>query len=266
MDRFLQYEILTKKAGLNHQTYNLKTLISEAYCTHRIPVISNMFLFGYHNDGKELCSDLSAYYDFKNVTVKGELYPCIFENELPNGISRTEIMEGLPLDDKQSYILKKFHPQKGQSWSNYKETFSPTEIVIPYQSHIWEKAQKVVDSIGTEFTCVHVRRRDVLKNHWRVIWHTRPGNIKKVLDSLHSPNDVYVMSDETKKAFFNPLSKYYSIHVYNDYDFLRTVKSEDNYQLFCIEKCIRTMAKYKVSTFDKIGEEDANAFLTMSKW
>jgi len=69
---YLRDKIYTNKVGLNKQKYNIKTLISAAYSTGRILVISSLFLFGYHNDNNEFSADLSKCYDFENFIVKGE--------------------------------------------------------------------------------------------------------------------------------------------------------------------------------------------------
>ena len=73
--KYLKIEGLTASAGLGHQQMNLKSILAYAYDRGLIPIIPEFHLAGMHNAGKAVFSDLSDYYDYSRLTIKGAPFP-----------------------------------------------------------------------------------------------------------------------------------------------------------------------------------------------
>ncbi len=250
--KYLQYKITTKKAGLKHQSYNLKTLIAEADALGRIPVISPIYLSGKHNNSNELYTNLENYYDLRNIRLKGKKQPICFPQEIDIEPKYYKFNEVIPSGDE--YVVKEFPLSEGCSWK-YAKTDCEVyyDVDLPYTRQIKENAKNVIDKLEKPYCCVHVRRGDVVRSlvykYWPLIWDTKPSSIIEKLDENKSPKTVYVMTNEKKKSFFNFKKSHYKVFLSTDFPFLEIISQQDNYLLFCIENIIMERAHLRISTF-----------------
>lgn len=253
-EKYLKYRITTTKAGLKHQSYNLKTLIAESYMTGRIPVISKLHLYGKHNFGKGLSTNLGEYYSLENISLKNSIQRIAYEEELAS--TPVQIPYNNPIPENEKFVEKVFPAWEGCSWKYVDSSFDIYhEVKLPYLNTLNALANQVISKLGENYACVHVRRGDVLKffSRYRRLWlDTRPARILQVLDKNSSPGNVYIMSNE-KSSFFRFKKSPYKFWLYSDFPTLADIRLEDNYKLFCIENIIMEHAKLRISTF-----KDAN--------
>ena len=250
--KYLQYNITTRKAGLKHQSYNLKTLIAEACALGRIPVISQVYLYGKHNNGNELYTTLGNYYDLRNIRLKGKKKPICFPQEVHIEPKFYKFDEVIPSGDE--YVVKEFPLNEGCSWKYAKTDYDIYyDVKLPYTKQIEEKAKKVIDKLEKPYSCVHVRRGDVVRSlaykYWPLIWDTKPSNIIEKLNENKSPLTVYIMTNERKRSFFDVKNSNYNILLSSDFPILAELSQQDNYLLFCIENMIMENAQLRISTF-----------------
>lgn len=249
-NKYLKYRITTTKAGLKHQSFNLKTLISEAFLTNRIPVISPVSLYGKHNFNKPLESNLSQYFDLENIFLNGQRQQVAYSESIELDAFNIKPEDPIPTDEP--FVEKVFPQDEGCSWKFVSSPFDIYySVVLKYQNEIYQKADQLTEILGNDYACVHVRRGDVLKlfsKKWPLFLDTRPKNILKVLSKNASPKNVYIMSNE-KPGFFKFPSTPYRIFLANDFPEIDAIRHIDNYRLFCIESVIMEKAKLRISTF-----------------
>jgi len=269
--RFLKYTITTHKAGLKHQLYNLKTLIYEAQRLGRIPIISSWHLFGYHNFKKGISTDFKKYFDLDKISIGGKHIEVAFEGDTTIPMESTEYKAGAQIDPKVPFAVRVFTPNNGCSWKfvevegdKYKEI--SLGVKVPYSNEVVELANRLSTEIGQPLTVVHVRRRDVLKKQFRLWTDTRPKNILKVLDRVGSDKNVYIMSNELKKHFFDKISNHYNLTTINDVEWLAEIQRQDNFMAFCIENQLLKLANKKVTTFSNNTDENWDGFLSKAKF
>ncbi len=266
-DKYLKYHISTRKAGLRHQAYNLKTLIYESHALGRFPVITKWLLFGYHNFNREVNTDFTKYFDFGGVQIGGLPIKVLMNKDLPpqEDMQIFQITESI--DSNVKMAIRQFPPSEGCSWKYIDTDFDIYhKVTIPYSKEVITLAGKLLQEIGSPFTVVHVRRRDVLKKKWRLWWDTRPKHIISVLDQIQSPKNVYVMSNELKSGFFNAIGKRYELTTLKNVPWLIEVQKEDNFLAFCVENQLLKMAHKKITTFSDNTDEEWDGFLSKAKW
>jgi len=251
MDKYLKYKITTKKAGLKHQSYNIKTLFAEAYLTNRIPVISKIHLYGKHNFDKPLFSDLSKYYEYSETKIMGKPQKYCFEDDL--AISPIQFKYDGKMPQSANYVEKIFPSNEGCSWKFLSSPFDIYySVTLSYRDEIYQLANQISKALGDNYACVHVRRGDVLKlfsKNWPLFFDTRPKNILKVLIQNSSPEKVYIMTNENQ-SFFNFKESKFQFYLSRHFPGIDRFRKEDNYYLFCIENLIMENAKLRISTFN----------------
>ena len=86
--KYCKINLSTIRSGLTHQTTNFKNIIK--FCLkHNLQLIKPKFrLFGLHNNGIELLSDLSEYYDLENIICNGIKFKMIEDPGIPFTISK----------------------------------------------------------------------------------------------------------------------------------------------------------------------------------
>ncbi len=266
-EKYLKYRITTQKAGLRHQAYNLKTLIYESYTLGRVAVISKWHLFGYHNFKKGIDTDFAKYFNFQEVQIEGIKPQVKLERDLKAIKYEQEFHMDDLIDPHAVMAVRSFPPNEGCSWKHLKTDFDIYhKVIIPYSKEVVDLAKKLYEEIDSPLTTVHVRRRDVLKKKWRLWKDTRPKNIIKVLEEIGSPENVYIMSNETKKGFFNEISRYYKLSVIENIPWLSNIQKEDNFLTYCIENQLLKMSDKKVTTFSDNTDEDWDGFLSKATW
>ncbi|MBV6642943.1 MAG: hypothetical protein KI791_19660 [Cyclobacteriaceae bacterium] len=270
-ERYLKYEITTRKAGLKHQAYNLKTLIFESDALGRIPVISKWHLFGYHNFKKGIDTDFTKYFDFTKVQINDKHVKVLLEKDLKPPKSSHEYLPGEFISPEAEMAIRKFPVNEGGSWKYVKVLQDRYQeinlsIKIPYSKSVLDLADKLFHEIGDPMTVVHVRRRDVMKKNWRLLWDTKPKNILRKLIEVDSTRNVYIMSNEPRSSFFDSLKAHYNLTTIADYDWLKQIQKEDNFLAFCIELQLLKMATKKITTFSNNTDEDWDGYLSKAKF
>jgi len=266
VEKYLMYEITTRKAGLRHQAYNLRTLVHEAFELGRVPVISKWYLFGYHNFNNELKTNFSRYFNFQKVSVGNQEVKVVFEDEVTS-LERRNFGMSDPVDPNARLAVRQFPPSEGCSWKYHKTSFDIYhDVKIPFSKQVIASGQRLLNEVGSPLTVVHVRRRDVLKKKWRLWFDTRPNNIIRVLKTIDSPHNVYIMSNEPKVSFFDKVGAHYRLTTIRDVPWLMEVQREDNFLAFCIENQLLKMVDKRVTTFGNNTDEAWHGYLSKTKW
>jgi hypothetical protein len=222
-------------AGLTHQSVNLHTLIKFCYVNDYKLIIPIFTLTGLHNNNKTIYTNFSDYYDFNNLLVDGNYYEVITNSENIDPVCI-------------KHIVKKKYPGGLLANDDMFKDIPWRLISLPYVQSILNVSKSIVTRLGN-FTCVHVRRGDVITNE-QIDNDTRPKNILEKIKK-YANNVVYIMTNEIPE-FFNELKREgdYTFYLYSDFDELVNIKEQDNYKLFCIENEINCHANIRISTFN----------------
>jgi hypothetical protein len=113
-------------------------------------------------------------------------------------------------------------------------------------------SNNIIDSLGW-YAPAPILRGDRLKMNKKLKKFTSPKHIFNTLKEIVSlQSNVYILTDERDRNYFDNLRKYYKIHQYFDFDELNAIvsgKEPDNNFLFIIERCIYESAAIKIGTF-----------------
>ena len=136
--------------------------------------------------------------------------------------------------------------------------------LFPRQEY-WQLAQETAQALGGagNYYAMHVRRGDRARQEGSV--HdkaTRPkAIIKRIRRWVPAGETLYLMSDEPKRHFFDPLKKHWRLARHWDFPQLDQFVNQpnpllvDNYALFLIEALICRQAKLNISTYQNhMGE------------
>ena len=146
------------------------------------------------------------------------------------------------------------------------------DISFPYSKRVEGLHKEFAAAAGMPpYSCVLVRRGERLPLYSGLDALTRGDHIRRVLGrSADAPRFVYIITDEQDRAVFDLPSRprlafwhrafwrqgfwrkdpFHFVFA-DDYEFLRRLKAEDNYLLFCVQLLIMEHAAYRVSTFKK---------------
>ena len=211
--RYLKVNLDSIKEDLSHHRSKFTKLVK--YCYHKnLKLIKPQFtLSKWHNNNKEIKSDLSKYYDLNNITINNNLF---------------KIYDYDNINDKNNIIFK----------NTFETDFKDIQdnVIFPYNKDIIDIAKKV-SSYLKDYMCIHVRRGDRITNN-QIDIDTQPLNIKKMIDK-YNPKTVYIMTNRINEL--TSLTKYNNIYFFTDFDYLKSI--DDNYYLFCIENNIMNNAK-----------------------
>ena len=226
---YLKIDLSGIKAGLLHQTSNLRTLIKYCFLNNKRLIKPTFILIGIHNNKVEIVSDLSKYYDLESIKVNGIPYKIYDDNNL-----------------EYNCVIPKY---RGGLLSNHmffdiSGTYKIRKIDIPYNYHIYEIAKQVTEYFDNDYMCIHVRRGDRIKND-KMNMDLSEDNIKRIIDK-YAPKNVYIMTNKINEI--KALSKYDNIHFYTDFECLKSI-CNDNYYLYCVEMIIMKNANIRCSTF-----------------
>lgn len=229
---FFKIDLCDIHVGISHHITNYKTIIKYCYET-KLKLIKPLFtLTGHHNNGKQIISDLSIYYDLDNILVNNETFTVYDESTLNEKIVTRKYSAAL---------LKTIAP-----FNSLKNEYS---VCIPYKPSIIQVADKIVRKIGSAFMCIHVRRGDRITTK-QIDIDTQPPNILSILKK-YNPSTVYIMTNKIHELSELRNNKDYTIYFFDDFEELKSIR--DNYYLFSIENVIMNLADIKCSTFNVPG-------------
>jgi hypothetical protein len=221
-------------AGLTHQLTNLKTLIEYCYKNKYILILPYFKLYSFHNNGKELITNLSNYIDFKTLIVNNKIFEVIMDRD---NIDNKDIIH---IEAKKYHfgLLANDDMFKNLKWIPINYSYNENILTI----------SKQISKQLSNYLCIHVRRTDRITTE-QINKDTSPNNILEKIKKYDNKN-VYIMTDE-KISFFDKLKEQtdYNIYFFTDFEILKKIKEEDNYILFCIENEICNLANKRISTF-----------------
>lgn len=134
-----------------------------------------------------------------------------------------------------------------QLYREHKSQIDKIKLYIPYKSKYKLIAEEIVNSLRRPLCTIHIRRGDYLDKRRTLIENTSPENIAKHLAN-HTCSDIYIMTNEKSKTFFESLRISHGVKQYFDYEPLIALK--DNYELYCVEWYILALSDIRISTFD----------------
>jgi hypothetical protein len=232
--KYFSIDLSTISAGLTHQFGNLRILIQYC-CKHKyILILPHFKLYGFHNNGKEIITNLSNYIDFKTLIVYNKTFEFVMDRD--------------NIDNKDIIHIKAKKYRFGLL--NNDDMFKNLECVhikFSYNENILTISKQISKLLGN-YLCIHVRRTDRITTQ-QINKDTSPNNILEKIKKYDNKN-VYIMTNE-EISFFDKLKKQtdYNIYFFTDFEILKKIKEEDNYILFCIENEICNLADKQISTF-----------------
>ena len=233
--KYFSIDLSTIKAGLSHQIANLNVLIHYCYQHKYILILPIFKLEGYHNNGKDILTNLSNYIDFKTLIVNHNRFELIMDKD--------------SIDNKDIIHIEAKMYIHGNLLNDdmFKNIDRCVPIDFSYNENILTISKQISNILGN-YLCIHVRRTDKVTTE-QINKDTSPDNILKIMRKYDNKN-VYIMTNEVI-SFFDKLKeqKDYNIYYFSDFDILKKVKEEDNYMLFCIENEICDLANKRISTF-----------------
>jgi len=231
------------RVGLNDITYNLSRFLAVANKLNLIPILPIYNFAPHHNNGKEIQTNLSNYYDLssnKNILT-----------EIPDNTDNSDIYIWIP--STPSLVQKDIFVNKV-----IKKYGELNLIYYPIHSSIKEKAQGIINFLPKPFISIHVRRGDYLQRRPSAYKTTQTVYIfNKILKIMRKNPEVeyksvYILSNEENLNYFNSLKTIPIIpKVYTVIDFPELIEQRktDNYVLYLMEKCIENSAKTRISTW-----------------
>jgi hypothetical protein len=235
--KYLKIDVSSLSAGLVHQTKNLNYILYYCYTHNLTPILPEFTFEKSHNNGIEIKDNFTKYYDFDTLTLAGAPFKVIYSDA---GAPEDEILN-IPKQHYKRQILKN---------NSVFENLETPEINLLYHKNIIETAKKVAQKLG-KYTCVHVRRTDMLTN-WQMIKDT---SAKNILSKLAKQNErtVYIMTDEVDRSHFKRIikNKNYDVFFWDSFEELKSISKNDNFLFYAIENAIMEMATYRIKTFNR---------------
>jgi len=235
---FFKIDLCDIHVGISHHISNYKAIIKYCY-ENKLKLIKPIFtLTGHHNNGKDIVSDLSMYYDLDNILVNDHKFTVY--DELTVNIITRKYLGGL---------LRMIAP-----FNTIKNEYS---VSIPYNPSIIDVATEIVRKIGNKFMCIHVRRGDRITSK-QIDIDTQPPNILSIIKKYNLAT-VYIMTNKINELSELRNNKDYKIYFFDDFEELKCIK--DNYYLFAIENVIMNLADIRCSTFN-VPDNKYHCYLT----
>jgi hypothetical protein len=278
MNGYLIYEDYRNYRGILHCLSNLRALIMEATYFNRIPVVSPPMLDPKHNFGIKLNSHWSKYLNLSQT----EVYfkdNSKFE-QMPNSFSFIFEEDFKHLDDiVPVYKINAHHKITEDENKNYKlivrsvsyikygwwlyavpsEIQKKVSINFALQDDIPRISKTISERLGW-YAAIRVRRGDRLKDNKKQKKFTSPKHILKTAkDIVPLQSNLYILTNEKNRDFFDYLRKYYRIYQYFDFDELKAIvhgQEPDNNFLFLIELSLFDNAAKRIETFKWPGAEN----------
>jgi hypothetical protein len=255
-----------------HWLYNLEVLIKEAIYLYRIPVITPPLLHPMHNFGIKLTSHWSKYLNISRTEVyikdNGEFkqmqkpFLAIFEEDFKQlkfgegQVYKINACHEITEAENKRYqlIVRSVSSIRRGLWGYAisPEIKKNMRVNFVWSDDVVRISKNIIDKLGW-YAAIHVRRGDKLKVEKNLKKFTSPEHIFKMIKDivpLHS--NIYILTDEKDRNFFEYLREHYRIYQYFDFDELTVIVSgqePDNNFLFLIEKRIFENAAKKIETF-----------------
>ena len=272
MNGYLIYEGKIPNVGLHHCFVNLRAIVTEAVYLNRIPVIRPLRMSPKHNFGVKLTSQWSKYWDLYQTKVyfrnNGEFelmqkpFLFILEEDFKHLKFREDQVYKINHEqkitkvenNKYDLIVRSVSGIKFEWWwfavpDNIKEN---VRIKFKVSDDVARISKNIIKRLGW-YATVHVRRGDRLKFNNKLKKYTSPQHIlNKLKEIVPLKSNVYILTDERDRNYFDCLREHYKIYQYFDFDELNeTVSGQqpDNNFLFLIESCIFKNAVKKIETF-----------------
>lgn len=232
---YFKIDLSSINCGLLNHRFNLEVIIKYCFMNNLKLVKPKFILSSNHNNGREIVSDLSEYYDLKNIKINGEKFKLY--NDAPNiKTFKKRYRHGLVTSLAQ--------------FENVNEEFKKLGATLDMQhvKEIKNIASKIHSKLKN-YMCIHVRRGDRCHNE-QIDKDTKPENIKAVI-KRYRPESIYIMTnrlDEIKE-----LREVKNLYFYDDFEDLKNIK--DNYFLFSVENDIMKNASVRVTTFSNFNPQ-----------
>jgi hypothetical protein len=238
--KYFSIDLSTINAGLSHQITNLNLLIRYCYKHKYILILPHFKLYGFHNNGKEILTNLSNYIDFKTLIVNNKFFEVIMNRD---NIDNKDIIH-IEAKEYDCGLLDKDVMFKDLEYIPLKFSYNENILTIGKQ----------ISKLLGNYLCIHVRRTDRITTE-QINKDTSPNNILEKIKKYDNKN-VYIMTNE-EISFFDKLKEQtdYNIYFFTDFEILRKIKEEDNYTLFCIENEICNLAEKQISTFKTLNRD-----------
>lgn len=238
--KYFSIDLSTINAGLSHQITNLNLLIRYCYKHKYILILPHFKLYGFHNNGKEILTNLSNYIDFKTLIVNNKFFEVVMNRD---NIDNKDIIH-IEAKEYDCGLLDKDVMFKNLEYVPLKFSYNENILTIGKQ----------ISKLLGNYLCIHVRRTDRITTE-QINKDTSPNNILEKIKKYDNKN-VYIMTNE-EISFFDKLKEQtdYNIYFFTDFEILRKIKEEDNYTLFCIENIICNLADKQISTFKTLNRD-----------
>jgi hypothetical protein len=254
-----------------HCLINLQALIKEAIYLNRIPVIMPPLLHSKHNFGISLYNHWPKYLNIAQTEVyikdngKFEQTPKPFVFILEEDLKKLKFQQEQVRKIDPYYKITEAENRKWQlivrsvnqiffgRWQlAFPKTGKKIRVKFAWSNDVVNRTKKISESLGC-YAAIHVRRGDRLKMNKKLKKFTSPKHIFNTMKNIVPlKSNIYILTDEKDKHFFDYLRKHYKIYQYFDFDDLTTIISghePDNHFLYLVERCIFENAAIKIGTF-----------------
>jgi len=189
--KYFSIDLSTICAGLSHQVENLRILIKYCYKHKYILILPQFKLYGFHNNGKEIITNLSNYIDFKTLIVNNEIFEVVMDSD---NIDNKDII----------YIEAKKYREELLYNDDMFKNLDLVSIKFSYNETILIISKQISKLLGN-YLCIHVRRTDRITTE-QINIDTSPNNILEKIKKYDYKN-VYIMTNEeisVPKNLINP--------------------------------------------------------------
>lgn len=256
------------KPGINHLREALNWLVRESISLNRTPLVFKPNFDSCHNFNIDVDATWNKYINLKNIEITNTLtgnkisIEAAMEEDVANiaefsvlWIERDHIITDM---ENKTFDLIIRHNRTGLEISGihngirglpeYSVRFLPSIFVLETYNRVRNKIEN--------YCAIHVRRGDMLNmidTYPNLNHDTHPDQIITTISKvLPRKSNIYILTNERDRNYFNPLKKYYIVFQYFDFPELRELiecENPDNFLLFEIEKLIFENANTKIYTF-----------------
>ncbi|MDO9161088.1 MAG: hypothetical protein Q8N35_09100 [Methylococcaceae bacterium] len=256
------------KPGINHLREALNWLVRESISLNRTPLVFTPHFDNCHNFDIEVQANWDKYINLNNIQ--------IIHKPTGNAISIQAVMEKditgfddlsvlwverdhvITEKENSEFDLIIRHNKTGLEIScihngirglpEYSVTFLPSACVLDTYNQVSNKIEN--------YCAIHVRRGDMLsmvETYPNLKHDTHPDQIIATISKvLTRKSNIYILTNERDRNYFNPLNNDYIVFQYFDFPELSELiecEKPDNFLLFEIEKLIFENANTKIYTF-----------------
>lgn len=256
------------RAGINHLREALEWLVRESISLNRTPLVFTPHFDTCHNFNIEVNATWDRYIDLNNLkisklsleadtSIQAVMHQNIvgFDDLSMLCIERDHVISDI---ENEEFDLIVRHNKNGlkidsihtgiRGIPNYSVFFKTSNRVFDIYKQVSNKIENI--------SAIHVRRGDMLNMlnvYPNLNQETHPDNIRTIISEvIPTGSKIYILTNETDKAYFNSLKIDYEVFQYFDFpELLELVECEqpDNFLLFEVEKLIFEKAKTKIYTF-----------------